>query len=64
MGNLLTAAQVAEIFGIKKKSVYQKVYRNELPYIRLGGKNTLRFDSKDIENYINNSRRETISTER
>jgi excisionase family DNA binding protein len=34
---LLTVGDVAELFGMSKKSIYRRVERGEIPAIKLGG---------------------------
>lgn len=47
---LLTPGEVANIFGVKVKTIYQKVYRNQLPYVKIGS--SLRFREADIDELI------------
>lgn len=55
INRLLTADEVAEILHVKKKSIYQMIYRSQIPCVKLG--RTLRFSADDIEAYINQGKR-------
>lgn len=60
MSKLLSAKEVGELLGIKTRSVYQKVFRNEIPYVKPGNGRILRFDQQEIENYINVGRKAAL----
>ena len=51
MEKLLNAKQVAEILGVTPGTVYQYIYRGEIPYIKLNGK-SIRFIPEEIEKWI------------
>lgn len=51
---LLTDDQVAEIFGIKKSTLYKWVCAGRITVVKAGGN---RFDSKDIERFIESQKR-------
>ena len=72
MGQLWTVKELADFLGCSRDAIYMKVYRGELPTIKMtaigpkGGKNgNLRFDSDEIKELVNNSRikdQETMKT--
>lgn len=47
---LLTADEIAEHLGFTKGTVYQKVSRGEIPYVKLG--RAVRFRLSEIEEWI------------
>ena len=67
MGKLWTVKDLADYLGCSRNAVYMKVYRGELPAIKMtargpkGGKNGhLRFDSDEIQEIVRNSRIEAL----
>jgi excisionase family DNA binding protein len=48
---LLTPAQVGALTGQHRKTILTRFRRGELPGIRLGPR-TVRFDSRDVQAYI------------
>jgi excisionase family DNA binding protein len=53
MTKLLTVEQLAEVIGLKEATIRQKVWRRELPYVKLG--KSLRFKEAEILRYIEDS---------
>ena len=49
---ILKAEHISSWLGYSMQTVYNKVYKKEIPFIRLGGK-TLRFKQNEIEEWIN-----------
>lgn len=56
MSGLLTAEQVAERLGVSKQHVYGMMDRQQIPYVRIPGKNpntcNRRIDPADLERWI------------
>lgn len=50
MEKLLTVKEVAEIFCVTPGSIYNRVYRNQIPSIQFGGKRL--FCRKELEKYF------------
>ena len=50
-GNLMDYNQVAELLGVPKGTLYNLVYENRIPHIRLG-KKTVRFSRDDLEKWL------------
>lgn len=59
MSKLITAKELAEMLHVKTRSIYQMVYRSQLPHIKFGG--TLRFDPEEIQAFINKGHREALN---
>jgi excisionase family DNA binding protein len=51
---LMTIKQAAEYLGTTPATLYTKVWRREIPFIKLG--RSVRFDVKDLEDLIETSR--------
>ena len=49
-GRLLDIDELCAYTGLKKKTVYDKVYRRKIPFIKLG--QLLRFRLADIDDWI------------
>lgn len=50
---LWTSQQCADYLGITKKALYLKLYRGELPCIKMGTNNSrLRFDPAEIRAFV------------
>ena len=49
---LMTAKQLADYLNLTVKSVYERVQRHALPFIRIGDSRTVRFKRSDIEKMI------------
>jgi len=61
MEKLLNVQQVAEILGVTPGTVYQYIYRGEIPYIKLNDK-SIRFLPEEIEKWIKSkARRESLN---
>ncbi|MFX0066229.1 MAG: helix-turn-helix domain-containing protein [Candidatus Hermodarchaeota archaeon] len=56
---LLDIKQLSEIFNVKKKTIYDWVHKNTIPFINWGG--LLRFDPKDIEKWLQNKKHRSKS---
>lgn len=48
---LLTADEVATHLGLAKQTIYNKVHRNEIPFVKVG--RSVRFRLSQIEGWIN-----------
>ena len=48
---LLTAEQLAKIFGVRRKTLYVWVARREIPFVKLPG-NTTRFPEKQVRAWL------------
>lgn len=55
MEKLLTANDVAEILGRRRKTVYDLVWRREIPALKIN-KKMLRFDPKDIQKWLDSKK--------
>lgn len=55
---LLTVKKVSEITSIKEKTLYDWANRGSIPCLKING--VLRFDQKEIEAWIKNSKYEPI----
>ena len=69
MGKLWTVKELADFLGCSKNAIYMRVYRGELPAIKMtargpkGGKNGhLRFDSDEIQEIVKNSKIEAFKS--
>jgi excisionase family DNA binding protein len=51
---LMTIKQAAEYLGTTPATLYTKIWRREIPFIKLG--RSVRFDVKDLEELIDDSR--------
>jgi excisionase family DNA binding protein len=49
-GKLLKAAEVAELFQVRKSTIYKWVHYGYIPYIKLGS--ALRFNKKTLQKWI------------
>ena len=47
---LMTIEEVADFLQVKKNTIYKKIQRGQIPYIKMGG--LLRFDPQQIEAYV------------
>lgn len=47
---ILTAAQVSELLGVSRETVYRLTRTNKIPYFKIG--TALRFSEKSIEEWI------------
>ncbi len=58
MQRLLTLDECAKILGTTKQSVYMRVYRGFIPYVKLGNapKAPLRIEENILEDYIAKNR--------
>ena len=51
---LMDINQLAEMLNVKKKTIYDWVHKDLIPYVKLG--RLLRFDPNDIEQWIKKRR--------
>ena len=54
---LMTIKQAAEYLGTTPGTLYTKIWRREIPFIKLG--RSVRFDVKDLDELISDSRVES-----
>ena len=47
---LMDVSELSEKLNVKKKTIYDWVHKELIPYIKLGG--LLRFDSDDIDRWV------------
>lgn len=52
MRKFLTAAAAAEALGLSKAALYMRVHRGTIPYVKMGGKRSVRFDPRRLEEYM------------
>ena len=57
---IMTIGELAELLGVKPKTLYQWAELRQVPSIKING--TLRFDFDDIEQWINSCKKETIKS--
>ena len=50
MEELMTIKEIADTTGLSTSTIYKKVCRREIPYIKLG--NRLRFDQEEIRGWL------------
>lgn len=50
--DLMGADETAELLGLSKSCVYQKVHRREIPFIKLQGSTAIRFSRKAITSWL------------
>ncbi len=50
MRKLLTISELSTLLNIARKTVYNLVYRREIPFVKVGG--SLRFDPDQIDKWI------------
>jgi excisionase family DNA binding protein len=50
--SLLSPAEIAELLGVHRASVYRRIQAGELPAIRLGGDGPLRVHGDDLEAWL------------
>jgi excisionase family DNA binding protein len=51
---LLTVKDVSKMLSLSKYAIYQMIYKDAIPYIRIGATNrSVRFDSQKIKEWIN-----------
>ncbi len=55
MEKFLTIKELAEHLGLKEKTLYGKVSRNEIPYYKIG--RLIKFKASDIDEWIASNRR-------
>lgn len=55
----MTVPESAEFLGISKASIYGKVSRNEIPFMKPKGSSRLYFSRQDLEKYIKDGRQKT-----
>lgn len=48
---LVKIEEIAEMLSMNKNSIYKLIYRNDIPYTKIGG--TYRFDKNKIVAWIN-----------
>lgn len=53
LSRLLTVHELSQLTGWKPGTIRQKVWRRELPYVKLG--RNIRFKESDIARYIENA---------
>jgi excisionase family DNA binding protein len=47
---LLDVSQLSEMLNVKKKTIYDWVHKNKIPYLKLG--NLVRFNPNDIDQWL------------
>ncbi|MGO9951618.1 MAG: helix-turn-helix domain-containing protein [Dissulfurispiraceae bacterium] len=57
---LLTAAEIGEILRVSPQTVYQWAELRQMPHLKING--ALRFDSHDILNWLQECRKEPLSS--
>lgn len=65
MEKLMTINQVAEMLSLSKFAIYNMVYADKIPYIKIGRTNrSIRFDRNKINQWINKNSCDTILNNR
>ncbi|MBT3935565.1 MAG: helix-turn-helix domain-containing protein, partial [Bacteroidetes bacterium] len=57
--SLLNVNEASELIGYTKSTLYTKVSRNEIPYLKQGG--LLRFNREDLSNWIQSGKNLTAT---
>ena len=50
MKKLLTVVEIAELLNVTKTTIYNMIYKNEIPFIKIGG--TYRFNADEVIDYF------------
>lgn len=50
MDKLLTVLEIAELLNVTKTTIYNMIYKNEIPFIRIGG--SYRFNADEVIEYF------------
>lgn len=50
MDKLLTVLEIAELLNVTKTTIYNMIYKNEIPFIKIGG--TYRFNADEVIEYF------------
>ena len=50
MDKLITISELAELLNVTTRTIYNMVYKNEIPFIKIGG--TYRFDADEVIEYF------------
>ena len=50
MKKLLTVLEIAELLNVTKTTIYSMIYKNEIPFIKIGG--TYRFNADEVIEYF------------
>ncbi len=58
MEKLLSVNQLADILGLKKITIYEKVRSNKIPFVKLGKR--VLFQPSDVEGFIKMNRKEAV----
>ena len=53
----LTVKELAEFLRLKPRTIYEMVAQNRIPYLKPEGSNILRFDLKEILDWIKRRRK-------
>ncbi len=65
MEKLLTVKEVAELLNLSKFAVYDMVYENKIPYVKIGHTNrSLRFDRQKISVWLSKQSNDIILTKK
>ena len=52
MDKLITIAELAELLNVTTRTIYNMIYANEIPFIRIGG--SYRFNAGEVIEYFKN----------
>ncbi len=58
---LITVKELADIIRLKKSSIYQLVYKRQIPFVKIGAK-TL-FKLNDVEKFIEQNVHESVDSQ-
>lgn len=50
MDKLLTVVEIAELLNVTKTTIYNMIYANEIPFIKIGG--SYRFNADEVIEYF------------
>lgn len=50
MNKLITISELAELLNVTTRTIYNMIYKNEIPFIRIGG--SYRFDVDEVIEYF------------
>ena len=56
---LITTDELAKILNVSQTTIYRIIEARKIPFYRVSG--SIRFDKKDVANYLNEKRVESIN---
>lgn len=56
MNKLITVVELAELLNVTKTTIYNMIYKNEIPFIKIGG--SYRFSEEEVLTYFKSKHKE------